>query len=82
MMKTPDFCLKFWVFERASFGIHVSTQNMAKKNHWYVAQRKLNESLRKIEPQICYKCLKGSEMYVKKLVNLVPLSHVIISKKY
>ena len=82
MMKTPDFCLKFRVFERASFGTHVSTQNMAKKNHWYAEQHILIESLSQNRATICYEYLKRSEMYVKKLVNLVPLSHVISSKKY
>ena len=77
-MKTPDFCLKFRVFERASWDLLINT-NMAKKSDWYAAQRISNEALHKNRATICYECLKRSEMYVKKLVKVVPLSHVIIS---
>ena len=70
MMKTPDFCLKFRVFEQASLGTHVSTQNMEKKNHWYAEQRILIESLSQNRATICYECLKRSEMYVKKTCEL------------
>ena len=64
-MKMPDFCLKFRVFEWASWDSHLN-QNIAKKNHWYAAQRIWIESLSQNRATICYECLKRSEMYVKK----------------
>ena len=69
------------IFEWASWDSRLN-QNIATKNHWYAPQRIWIESLSQNRATICYECLKRSEMYVKKLVNIVPLSPVIIRKKY
>ena len=50
MMKTPDFFLKFRVFERASWDSRIIT-NMEKKSDWYAAVRSYDEALHKIAPQ-------------------------------
>ena len=49
-MKTPDFCLKFRVFELASWDSRIIT-NMENKSDWYAAVRSYDEALHKIEPQ-------------------------------
>ena len=79
--KRRIFVLNFG-FSSGPPGTHVSTQNIAKKNHCYAAQRIWTSPFSQNRATICYECLKRSEMYVKKLVNIVPSSPVIISKKY